>query len=399
MYASDNNRLQYDGVWDTSGEGAVLAVTTWTVYEADHPYPSPDEGNPVRIITEAAADPGVYPGVYPAVRFVYDKAQRVWLMFGETWEEDGPDEGDCPDGYTITWAREFRYDAARARYLNRELDLAELLNGDLVPIADGDTWTDYDGDSSYGDWEFNANDPPTPSDLRSYEPGLALKDPWDETSGIAYYHADLIGTTRAMTDYTGASASTVCYTAFGEKLEAGHHRYGYAGSWGYQAHDVPNGDPVPFLHVGWRYYDPATGRFLQRDPIGIAGGWNIYEYAGSRPLAGVDPEGLEFAECGGMRFCRKPPPGRPPWEGMDIMEEVNEEGNRKGWSDKYRHYIVTRRITTECALGPAYALHVGFAKEIWDNVKPPRDWNDSLIDMLYNTLGWLDGLRSFRDSK
>ncbi|GMU26393.1 MAG: hypothetical protein AMXMBFR16_12980 [Candidatus Uhrbacteria bacterium] len=352
----------------------------------------------MRIVTEAAADPGVY----SATHFVYDKAQRVWLMFGESWEADGPDEGDCVDGYAITWAREFRYDATRARYLNRELDPEALEEGDLVALSE--VWTDYDGDSSYGDFELDGN-PPEPSDLRSYEPGLAMKDPWDESSGIEYYHADLIGTTRGTTDdlgapAIGASGSPVTYTAFGERLDSDDHlRYGYAGSWGYQSHDVPNGDPVPYLHVGWRYYDPSTGRFLQRDPIGIAGGWNIYEYAGSRPLAGVDPEGLEFAECGGMRFCRKPPPGRPPWEGMDIMEEVNEEGNRKGWSDKYRHYIVTRRITTECALGPAYALHVGFAKEIWDNVKPPRDWNDSLIDMLYNTLGWLDGLRSFRDSK
>ncbi|GIK16750.1 MAG: hypothetical protein BroJett003_17140 [Planctomycetota bacterium] len=180
------------------GEVMVQVATTWYVYEGTDPAQNKDEGNPVRIITEEAADPGVY----SATRFVYDKAQRVWLMFGETWEEDGKDKDECPDNDDITWAREFRYDAARARYLNRELDIAELLNGDLVPIADGDTWTDYGGaafqaagDSAYGDWEFNANDPPTPDNLRSYEPGLALKDPWDETSGIEYVHGDLIGST------------------------------------------------------------------------------------------------------------------------------------------------------------------------------------------------------------
>ncbi len=225
-------------------------------------------------------------------------------MFGESWEADGPDEGDCVDGYTITWAREFRYDAARARYLNRELDPEALEEGDLVALSE--VWTDYDGDSSYGDFEL-AGDPLMPSDLRSYEPGVALKDPWDESSGIAssgiessgieYYHADLIGTTRAMTDYTGASASTVCYTAFGERLDSDDHlRYGYAGSWGYQAHDVPNGDPVPYLHVGWRYYDPSTGRFLQRDPIGIAGGIHAYVYVGSMPARLIDPSGLDWQE-------------------------------------------------------------------------------------------------------
>ncbi|KAB2958386.1 MAG: DUF4258 domain-containing protein [Candidatus Methylomirabilis oxygeniifera] len=162
----------------------------------------------------------------------------------------------------------------------------------------------YDGDSSYGDWEFNANDPPTPDNLRSYEPGLAMKDPWDESSGIEssgieYYHADLIGTTRGTTNHLGApaigaSGSPVTYTAFGERLDSDDHlRYGYAGSWGYQAHDVPNGDPVQFLHVGWRYYDPRTGRFLQKDPMGIGGGWNVYQYSSGRPTTTTDANGLK----------------------------------------------------------------------------------------------------------
>ncbi len=104
----------------------------------------------------------------------------------------------------------------------------------------------------------------------------------------------MIGTTRAMTDSTGASASTVCYTAFGEKLEASYHRYGYAGSWGYQSHDFPNGNEIPYLHVGWRYYDPGTGRFLQRDPIGIGAGWSVYEYVESIPTLLVDSLGLDW---------------------------------------------------------------------------------------------------------
>ncbi|MCQ3922503.1 MAG: hypothetical protein DPW13_16315, partial [Planctomycetes bacterium] len=66
-------------------------ATTWYVYEGTDPAQNKDEGNPVRIVTEAAADPGVF----SATHFVYDKAQRVWLMMGEAWEADGPDEGDC----------------------------------------------------------------------------------------------------------------------------------------------------------------------------------------------------------------------------------------------------------------------------------------------------------------
>ncbi len=41
-----------------------------------------------------------------------------------------------------------------------------------------------------------------------------------------------------------------------------------------------------------RAYDPATGRFLQRDPLGYGPGPNLYEYSLSAPANFVDPLGL-----------------------------------------------------------------------------------------------------------
>jgi uncharacterized protein RhaS with RHS repeats len=41
-----------------------------------------------------------------------------------------------------------------------------------------------------------------------------------------------------------------------------------------------------------RYYDPALGRYVSADPIGQAGGVNLYSYAGSDPLNWFDPFGL-----------------------------------------------------------------------------------------------------------
>ena len=46
------------------------------------------------------------------------------------------------------------------------------------------------------------------------------------------------------------------------------------------------------LHYNlFRYYDPQVGRFIVQDPIGLNGGWNLYQYA-PNPSGWIDPPGL-----------------------------------------------------------------------------------------------------------
>lgn len=52
-------------------------------------------------------------------------------------------------------------------------------------------------------------------------------------------------------------------------------------------------DRLKLFHVRHRVYDPRAGRFLQRDPIGYAGGSNLYMYAWNSPFRYVDPMGLD----------------------------------------------------------------------------------------------------------
>ena len=48
-----------------------------------------------------------------------------------------------------------------------------------------------------------------------------------------------------------------------------------------------------------RYYDPNSGRFVSKDPIGLMGGINVYTYV-ANPTGWIDPLGLEGTPCDGF---------------------------------------------------------------------------------------------------
>jgi RHS repeat-associated protein len=87
-------------------------------------------------------------------------------------------------------------------------------------------------------------------------------------------------------DGTNLGLSPERYTAWGG-LPSGAPA-GASKNPGYNGHESAGG----LVYMRNRWYDPNTGRFTQQDPIGFAGGINLYGYAGGDPVNFSDPFGL-----------------------------------------------------------------------------------------------------------
>lgn len=114
---------------------------------------------------------------------------------------------------------------------------------------------------------------------------------YDADGGIAsssafYLHADHLNTPRLATNQSGNEVWRWKSDAFGVGAAAGTATINlrFPG----QYYDSESG-----LHYNYfRDYDPETGRYVESDPIGLAGGLNSYEYVEGNPLTLIDPDGL-----------------------------------------------------------------------------------------------------------
>ena len=103
-----------------------------------------------------------------------------------------------------------------------------------------------------------------------------------------FYHKNHLGSVTEITNTNGQVVKTYSYDAFGNLYaETGTGLVGDLSYTGRERHDRSL-----LYYYRNRFYSPSLGRFLTQDPIGIAGGTNLYTYVGNAPTGYVDPLGL-----------------------------------------------------------------------------------------------------------
>ena len=114
------------------------------------------------------------------------------------------------------------------------------------------------------------------------------------TGSVYEIYADRMGSISKVVDVaTGAVVAEYSYDAFGQQTQFAGALFQYYGFTGRET-DPESG----LIYYRARTYDPAVGRFLQRDPLGFAAGdLNLYAYVENGPLKGRDPSGL-FQDTG-----------------------------------------------------------------------------------------------------
>ena len=118
--------------------------------------------------------------------------------------------------------------------------------------------------------------------------GLGVDETFSRTdaSGPRHLLTDALGSTLALTDGTGAVQTRYSYEPYGKTTVSGT-----ASSNSFEDTGRENDNTGLYFYRA-RYYNPGLQRFVSEDPIGLAGGPNVYGYVGGNPISRIDPSGL-----------------------------------------------------------------------------------------------------------
>ena len=261
----------YDVVGNRTTGGSVVNAGNQLTADATHTYQYDDNGNLTRKTLLAT-------GNY--AQYTYDAENRL------TKAEDFVAGNPTPSATST-----YRYDGLGRRI---EIDANGVTRRYMYDGAD--ILLEYDGSNVL---------------QARYTHGPGIDEPIAVTKGGAtfFYHQDGLGSVTDLTDNTGATAKSYSYDAYGTLVDQTgtlDQPYTYTG----RELDQETG----LYYYRERFYDAQTGRFLQKDPLGVkAVGPNLYAYVLGNPIRFNDPYGL------------RPPPQVP--SVVDICKDIQDAKN------------------------------------------------------------------------
>ena len=299
-------------------------------------------------------------------------------------------------------AREFVYDSSdrlsqvkqngvvNARYRYNAL-------GERVAVENGAgsvlTYTLYDEDGNWiGDYDASGAAQQQAIWFDDAPAGLLVGS--GSAQAVMYVESDHLGTPRAVIDPT---RNTAIWTwnakseAFGndppnQDADLDGTAFVFNMRFPGQRFDAASG----LVYNYFRDYDPATGRYLQSDPIGLGGGISSYSYVSGSPVQWVDPFGLlQWTERPKMQL-KDVKVGAPmrTWPSAPIDPYLPQTGARTAmdWTlgtkcmcedNKYKLNEFTVDIGTIIHLRKSYStfqIKMSVIQDENDHVRDIRDW-------------------------
>ena len=177
------------------------------------------------------------------------------------------------------------------------------------------------GNTTTFTWDVAGGLPVVLDDGNQYLYGAGLTA-MKQSGSWYYYLADGLGSTMAVVDASGVVQDSYTYDVYGTPSKTGSlaNEFDFAGQ-------QTDGTGLQYLRA--RYYDPATGTFLSREPLAVLPGWhdNQVSYAVASPVGFFDPDGRKVIESGNAPEAT--PSRYQPITGPDVVCPVGNCSWRK----------------------------------------------------------------------
>jgi RHS repeat-associated protein len=189
-------------------------------------------------------------------------------------------------------------------------------------------------------WQAHLDDEREQYHRQQWEQRLTGAEVESGNDSIFYYQCDHLGTPLELLNEDGEVAWAVRYRAWGRVFRVLGHKVEQPLRFQGQYQDQETG-----LHYNrHRYYDPDAGRFVTQDPIGLAGGVNVYQYT-QNPVLWIDALGLT-AEKLAVALRRD---GRPVGPGQTPHHIVKENCKTNKHVQNSREILQANRIDIDSA--------------------------------------------------